>query len=161
MFPLLVLYFKKKDRQSCEPCRSFGSLLCLTQAVVHGGEHSVGGHGSTGNSVHTAGGTGLGQLVCQSFSSDTAQFGSLAGCIDLHTGHPAAGDGDGDGHITQAALSAGRIDAIRQAGGVVGSGHSAGVLDVQAEHNCHNDSDNSHDDNIPGEFLHKRSNAPF
>ena len=39
--------------------------------------------------------------------------------------------------------------------------HSAGVLDVQAEHNCHNDSDNSHDDNIPGEFLHKRSNAPF
>ena len=134
---------------------------CLTQAVVHGGEHSVAGHGSTGNSVHTAGGTGLGQLVCQSFSSGTAQFGSLAGSIDLHTGHPAAGDGDGDGHITQAALSAGRIDAIRQAGGVVGSGHSAGVLDVQAEHNCHNDSDNSHDDNIPGEFLHKRSNAPF
>ena len=57
MFPLLVLYFKKKDRQSCEPCRSFGSLLCLTQTVVHGGEHSVAGHGSTGNSVHTAGGT--------------------------------------------------------------------------------------------------------
>ena len=88
MFPLLVLYFKKEDRQSCEPCRSFGSLLCLTQAVVHGGEHSVAGHGSTGNSVHTAGGTGLGQLVCQSFSSGAAQFGSLAGCIDLHTGHP-------------------------------------------------------------------------
>ena len=70
MFPLLVLYFKKEDRQSCEPCRSFGSLLCLTQAVVHGGEHSV---------------AGLGQLVCQSFSSGAAQFGSLAGCIDLHT----------------------------------------------------------------------------
>ncbi len=32
----------------------------------------------------TAGGTGLGQLVCQSFSSGAAQFGSLAGCIDLH-----------------------------------------------------------------------------
>ena len=46
---------------------------------------------------------GLGQLVCQSFSSGAAQFGSLAGCIDLHTGHPAAGDGDGDGHVTQAA----------------------------------------------------------
>ena len=65
----------------------------LAQAVVHGGEHSVAGHGSTGNSVHTAGGTGLGQLVCQSFSSGAAQFGSLAGSIDLHTGHPAAGDG--------------------------------------------------------------------
>ena len=137
--------------------QAFCRFLSLTQAVVHGGKDGLTGHSGTGNSIHASGRTGLEQCSCQSFGSGAAQFGSLAGSVDLHTGHPAAGDSDLDSHITQAALRAGRIDTIGQAGGVVGGRHGAGVLDVQAERNCHDNGDNSHEDHVPGHFIfHER-----
>ena len=70
-------------------------LLSLTQAVVHSGKDGLTGHSGTGNSIHASSRTGLEQCSCQSFGSGAAQFGSLAGSVDLHTGHPAASLTDG------------------------------------------------------------------
>ena len=146
-----------------------GQVLCacragagLRQAAVHGGEHSIAGEGRAGNGVHTGSGTGLGQLICQGLSGSTAQLRGLTGSVDGHIGHLAAGDGDGDGHLAQAALLTGGVGAVGQRSRVVGSGHGAGVLDVQAQHHCHDDSDDGHNDDVAGHcLLHKKSDAPF
>ena len=137
-------------------------LLGLAQAVVHGSEHGLAGQGRAGNSIHAVGGTSLGQGICQGLGSSAAQLRGLTGSVDGHIGHLAAGDGDGDGHLAQAALLTGGVGAVGQRSRAVGSGHGAGALDVQAQHHCHDDSDDGHDDDVAGHCLfHKKSDAPF
>ena len=89
-------------------------LLGLAQAVVHGSEHGLAGQGRAGNSIHAVGGTGLGQGICQGLGSSAAQLRGLAGSINGHFAHLAAGNSHGDLHIAQAALSAGSIGAVGQ-----------------------------------------------
>ena len=63
-------------------------LLDLAQAVVHGSEHGLAGHGRAGNSIHAVGGTSLGQGICQGLGSSAAQLiGEVTLRVDVYTNY--------------------------------------------------------------------------